>query len=1482
MVTAVAVTFDRPMDPSTLLTLDPEVKGERQWLGPWTVIFVPDEPLPPASHFVVWVPEGAKALDGTSLAADFLWTFTTQRPALEEVTPPNDGLLVDPRGALWLRFNQPIDLRSLQERAGLSWEDDEQYKAERFTLEPHADAQGRQDLTRVALVPARPIPPGAKVELTIQAGLQGAQGKLPCRRPWRHTVWTPDVFRALRATCAEGDPDKRLCDPDAGFVIPLSAKPAQGAALALVSKPPIPPEQVKLEDGAIRVLGPLLPSTRYKLSLSTSARDEAGRALAKPFGATLSTHKRLAPLAPVAAPEPPADAPLPAPPLRGVVLMPQAELVPDAPLYARAWLAPPEGEPRSLAGASALVRVTDPTGQEVFAKRAALDEVGGLSLAWRVPRGAHAGLWSLSVQGPQAGASARFRVGGATPPTISAQATPARVLGGEPLHLAVLAPNRARQRLPWRLTLAPSRWEAEGLPGYTFGERELDPSPIYNVGSAALDERGQGALALPSPASGAWRWSLASTLEGDELPLAQGEIIPAPLSLGVQAKRGLIRLGERVVVRVAAANADGQAVSRAQLRATLERQELLPDGASAWREVSVCRGETGAAPVVCGFTPSEPGRWRVRVTGQAGGVQGAPCVWSLWVVGPDARGPAWTPDSPPLVLDREEAQLGEKLLALVRAPAGGARGALTLAGAQGVQSVELAPWEGWRLLELPLGLAQSPWVDVSLRWRGAGGEPLPPADRRVRVSPQARALEVRVEAPSGAPGEPIEATVEVSREGVPVEASLTLALVDEVGSAQLPRVEPLVERLWGGLAEPLPREAAPRLHGWRAEVRTDAQGRARLGWVLPSEPGALRLVAWANDGRGRVGVSEARLESVAALDLRAFSPARGSAGDEALVEVWLTNRADRPAEVSWSLRAEGVAALVGGEPQGRVTLAAKERRVLWARVGLRAQGVGRLVVLAQAEEGEAQAREVVSWEVAARPQTARGGRGEVWGGLAKLPTQAPPEAQGGTVKLWLDAAPWVRARPLWERLGREAERGDADELSARLLAAAVLLGPGARARLGADERLALERSVERCFEGLRGLQLPEGGFAPWPQRLDLDVPKSLRAATALEVAQAAGLPVPEDLRRQTRAWLALLLARRQAPLSLRPLSGDELAWAAGLLSGVDPGRVSVLSDLDPLQARADELGAGGLGWLALAWHRRTRAQPARESLRALVERLERRADVEQGRARVPRPGGLDSSEGAGAVWVWALSELAPDHPMARWLALDLLSAQPATLYDEALSLWALSRLHAERPWAAPTGPMRAWWGEEVALEVPPGGLGGWVERPWGAGKAWTLEAEEGSQGAFWAEGAWEVKPEPRVSQGLAVLRSWETAQGQPLEGVAALGEEVVVRLTLVLPSALERAVLEDAGGPCLEPTQVLTRAPLAEVRAFPRATFQRAQATASGGVLFWADTLGPGIVEHTWRARVVCRGSFLVPPARLGPTLGHPQAQSAASPLEVE
>jgi hypothetical protein len=155
----VTVIFNRPVVPLVIaedaanlpdpLTFDPAVEGTGEWLNTSIYTFTPATAFAGGTKYIVTV-DAVTAVDGSTLAAPYVWEFTTVEPTVSEVFPRDGQTSVLLNGSLQVRFNQPVDrdsaeaafllrdLRSGDEVSGaFSWADD----SAGFRFTPDADLE---------------------------------------------------------------------------------------------------------------------------------------------------------------------------------------------------------------------------------------------------------------------------------------------------------------------------------------------------------------------------------------------------------------------------------------------------------------------------------------------------------------------------------------------------------------------------------------------------------------------------------------------------------------------------------------------------------------------------------------------------------------------------------------------------------------------------------------------------------------------------------------------------------------------------------------------------------------------------------------------------------------------------------------------------------------------------------------------------------------------------------------------------------------------------------------------------------------------------------------------------------------------------------------------------------------------------------------------------------------------------------------------
>ena len=83
----VAVTSQEQAAQTVPVQLSPSVEGKWRWLGTKTLMFDTTKRFPMATKYTARVPAGTQSANGQTLQKDFIWTFTTPPPKVEQMIP---------------------------------------------------------------------------------------------------------------------------------------------------------------------------------------------------------------------------------------------------------------------------------------------------------------------------------------------------------------------------------------------------------------------------------------------------------------------------------------------------------------------------------------------------------------------------------------------------------------------------------------------------------------------------------------------------------------------------------------------------------------------------------------------------------------------------------------------------------------------------------------------------------------------------------------------------------------------------------------------------------------------------------------------------------------------------------------------------------------------------------------------------------------------------------------------------------------------------------------------------------------------------------------------------------------------------------------------------------------------------------------------------------------------------------------------------
>ncbi|MBK9259635.1 MAG: Ig-like domain-containing protein [Polyangiaceae bacterium] len=279
----ISIVWNRPMRPLELagaespapVKMTPAVPGRWSWVGTSAVTFVPEKHLPRATSFVVEVPAGTKALDGSVLEKPFTFRFSTVRPAVTSIEPYEGTDDLRPDAKFTLRINQPVGLRELEKAITLTAGES---KVGVNVSKPDA---GNDQLFDIR--PRSPLPLGAAITLEVK-DLQGQEGSLRSEKAQQYSFSTYGPLAVKEVSCDYGTPH-RQCAPDGGVSVTFTTRVKMGDLKRVLKFEP----NIKVafpswmdDDDAVRgttVYGAFPAGKKLKLSIAGSLKDEHGQTL---------------------------------------------------------------------------------------------------------------------------------------------------------------------------------------------------------------------------------------------------------------------------------------------------------------------------------------------------------------------------------------------------------------------------------------------------------------------------------------------------------------------------------------------------------------------------------------------------------------------------------------------------------------------------------------------------------------------------------------------------------------------------------------------------------------------------------------------------------------------------------------------------------------------------------------------------------------------------------------------------------------------------------------------------------------------------------------------------------------------------------------------------------------------------------------------------------------------------------------------------
>ncbi|MCU0723112.1 MAG: hypothetical protein MUC63_05795, partial [Planctomycetes bacterium] len=518
----------------------------------------------------------------------------------------------------------------------------------------------------------------------------------------------------------------------------------------------------------------------------------------------------------------------------------------------------------------------------------------------------------------------------------------------------------------------------------------------------------------------------------------------------------------------------------------------------------------------------------------------------------------------------------------------------------------------------------------------------------------------------------------------------------------------------GGRADPAPRRRFRDLAFWRADFRSDAEGRIQFTFPVPDNLTRFRFTARGVTPDTRVGEVRDRIAVRKNFTCSIRAPEFLRQGDRAEVRVVVRNSWNNPVPARLAFRSPFP--LAGGDPaDAEFTVAAGGEKVfryvadfsalprngdvpgadlaetqalalLWDEL----PAVFRADLTSTDGSGEADAvLEAVPFARAG--EVRRSGRSGALEGDARretVPLFLPADAELAEVSVSLSGTLRGSVDAGVEEL-LEYPFGCVEQTLSRLLPAAVAAGTDG----DAERRERTVASVRRAVEALGRLRLKDGSWG-WVGRGDASGAfMTAWAVFGLSVARAEGTEVPEEWIRQAVPHLEAVLADGDAGgraagafgrIRLRILAALALSWARKG-AGIDSAALAKY-----LYAGEDEQRLTDLDLAALAYALALEGLPDRSALAA--SRLAARTPAAE--LRDPK---------TAAFWLLALEEAGRSagerHPLARRLLALRTGRGWRTTTDSALAVFALVRHAGAGDWKEGNASARVLIGERVLCRI---------------------------------------------------------------------------------------------------------------------------------------------------------------------------------------
>ncbi len=287
-------------------TISPATSGQGRWVNTNIWSYQLPAGLAPATRYHVATARNLAALDGSTLAVPYAFSFDTLRPNVQTTAPVNNTLHVRPVDSVQVVFNEPV--RPATAEAAFLLRVNGHAVTGRFSWNgpllatqsngstaavPASDsgAPAPAKNTVMTFHPTKAFPLGAKVDASVGSGVRSLGGPLPMASAVRWHFGVTGSLVVTGSTPVSGETNVNTAN---GITVQLSAPADQNRMQkAIHISPTVDYSYVYLDDSGTKVTinGDFLPSTRYIVSIARGAIGTARQSLSSPYDLAFTTQQ---------------------------------------------------------------------------------------------------------------------------------------------------------------------------------------------------------------------------------------------------------------------------------------------------------------------------------------------------------------------------------------------------------------------------------------------------------------------------------------------------------------------------------------------------------------------------------------------------------------------------------------------------------------------------------------------------------------------------------------------------------------------------------------------------------------------------------------------------------------------------------------------------------------------------------------------------------------------------------------------------------------------------------------------------------------------------------------------------------------------------------------------------------------------------------------------------------------------------------------